>query len=114
MLADEGLAPDAFEINVAASRNDPTAVRSLRRARKVAFLPAGTPPGHRRCRLEGDTTMSDDNPKSGGQEARLISLSEADEVRDWATTFGVTQSALRKAARKVGNNAEDVERELKA
>lgn len=56
--------------------------------------------------------MSDDKSKSGGQDRKLISLSEDYEIRDWAAKFGVTPSALRKAVRKVGDHAEDVEREL--
>lgn len=58
--------------------------------------------------------MSDDKSKSGDQDRELISLTEEYEVRDWAKKFGVTQAALRKAVRKVGNKADDVERELKA
>jgi len=58
--------------------------------------------------------VSDDKSKSGDQDRELISLTEEYEVRDWAKKFGVTQAALRKAVRKVGNKADDVERELKA
>ncbi|QCQ98014.1 DUF3606 domain-containing protein [Brevundimonas sp. SGAir0440] len=58
--------------------------------------------------------MSDDKSKSGDQDRELISLTEEYEVQDWAKKFGVTQAALRKAVRKVGNKADDVERELKA
>ena len=58
--------------------------------------------------------MSDDKSKSGDQDRELISLTEEYEVQDWAKKFGVTQAALRKAVRKVGNEADDVERELKA
>lgn len=56
--------------------------------------------------------MSDDKSKSGGQDRKLISLSEDYEVRDWAEKFGVNEDALRAAVTKVGNRAEDVEREL--
>lgn len=58
--------------------------------------------------------MSDDKSKSGDQDRELISLTEEYEVQDWAKKFGVTQAALRKAVRKVGNKVDDVERELKA
>ena len=58
--------------------------------------------------------MTDDKTKPGGQDRKLISLDEECEVRDWAKKFGVTQAALRKAVRKVGHQAEDVEKELKA
>ena len=56
--------------------------------------------------------MSDDKTKPGGQDRKLISLSEDYEVRDWAQKFGVTQHALRDAVGRVGNRAEDVQREL--
>jgi len=56
--------------------------------------------------------MSDDTSKTGGQDRKLISLSEDYEVRDWAEKYGVTEDALRAAVAKVGNRAEDVEREL--
>jgi len=56
--------------------------------------------------------MSDDKSKSGGLDRQLISLSEDYEVRDWAAKFGVSESALRTAVGRVGNRAEDVEREL--
>jgi len=56
--------------------------------------------------------MSDDKSKPGGQDRTLISLSEDYEVRDWAVKFGVSETALRTAVNRVGNRAEDVEREL--
>ena len=56
--------------------------------------------------------MSDDKTRSGGQDRKLISLSEDYEVRDWAAKFGVTEQALRDAVGRVGNEAEVVEREL--
>lgn len=56
--------------------------------------------------------MSDDKTKPGGQDRELISLSEDYEVRDWADKFGVTEQALRDAVARVGNRAEDVQREL--
>jgi len=58
--------------------------------------------------------MSDDKTKAGGQDRKLISLTEDYEVRDWSSKFGVTESALRQAVAKVGNRAEDVQRELQA
>ncbi len=57
--------------------------------------------------------MSDDRTKAGGQDRTRISLSEAYEVRDWAKKFGVTEDELRAAVRRVGNEAKDVERELR-
>ena len=56
--------------------------------------------------------MSDDKSKPGGQDRQLISVSEDYEVRDWAKKFGVTEKALRDAVARVGNRAEDVQREL--
>lgn len=56
--------------------------------------------------------MSDDRTKPGGQDRDLISLDEDYEVRDWAAKFGVSEKALRDAVARVGNRAEDVQREL--
>lgn len=56
--------------------------------------------------------MSDDRSKSGGQDRQRISLSEDYEVRDWAARFGVTEKALRDAVARVGDGADDVQREL--
>jgi len=56
--------------------------------------------------------MSDDKSKAGGQDRKLISLQEDYEVRDWAARFGVTEKALRDAVGRVGNRAEDVQKEL--
>lgn len=56
--------------------------------------------------------MSDDKSKSGGQDRQRISLSEDYEVRGWAAKFGVTEDALRRAVERVGDRAEDVQREL--
>jgi hypothetical protein len=57
--------------------------------------------------------MSDDKTKSGGQDRARISLSEDYEVRDWAKKFGVSEDELRASVGRVGNQAEDVERDLK-
>jgi hypothetical protein len=57
--------------------------------------------------------MTDDKNKPGGQDRTRISLSEDYEVRDWSQKFGVTEDRLRAAVAKVGNQAEDVERELR-
>lgn len=56
--------------------------------------------------------MSDDKSQTGGQDRKLISLSEDYEVRDWAKKFGVTEDGLRAAVARVGNRSEDVRREL--
>ena len=57
--------------------------------------------------------MTDDKSKPGGQDRTRISLSEDYEVRDWSQKFGVSEERLRSAVAKVGNTAEDVERELR-
>lgn len=62
--------------------------------------------------LREDLGMTDDKSKSGGEDRRRISLSEDYEVRDWAAKFGVTPDALRRAVERVGDRAEDVQREL--
>lgn len=57
--------------------------------------------------------MSDDKSKSGGQDRKLISLSEDYEVRDWSKKFGVTPDELKAAVKAVGNDAAAVEAHLK-
>ena len=57
--------------------------------------------------------MSDDKSETGNPDRQRISLSEDYEVRDWAEKFGVSEDRLRKAVEKVGNQADDVERELR-
>ena len=47
--------------------------------------------------------MSDDKSNPGGQNRKLISLSEDYEVRDWAKKFGGTTEELTAAVKKVGN-----------
>lgn len=58
--------------------------------------------------------MSDDKTQIGNPDRQRISLSENYEVRDWAEKFGVTEEELRRAVEKVGNQASDVEEELRA
>lgn len=57
--------------------------------------------------------MSDGKSKTGGQDRKRINLSEDYEVRDWTKKFGVSEARLRDAVAKVGNFADDVERELR-
>lgn len=57
--------------------------------------------------------MSDDKTNTGNPDRQRISLSEDYEVRDWAQKFGVSEDRLRAAVEKVGNMADDVERELR-
>jgi hypothetical protein len=58
--------------------------------------------------------VTDDKSKSGGQDRTRISLGEPYEVRDWSEKFGVSEDRLRAAVAKVGNMADDVERELRS
>jgi hypothetical protein len=58
--------------------------------------------------------VSDDKSKPGGQDRSRISLSEDYEVRDWCEKFGVSEERLRAVVAKVGNMAEDVERDLRS
>jgi hypothetical protein len=60
-----------------------------------------------------ESVMSDDKSKLGDGDRRRISLSEEYEVRDWAEKFGVSQDELRASVRRVGNMADDVERDLR-
>lgn len=57
--------------------------------------------------------MSDDKNKTGGEDRKRVSLQEDYEVRDWSQKFGVSEDRLRAAVSKVGDIAEDVERELR-
>lgn len=57
--------------------------------------------------------MSDDKNMTGGQDRKRISLEQDYEVRDWSDRFGVSEARLREAVGKVGNMADDVERELR-
>ena len=57
--------------------------------------------------------MPDNKSNSGGQDRKLISLTEDYEVRDWSKKFGVTPDELRKAVEAVGNEAANVESYLK-
>lgn len=61
----------------------------------------------------GGFAMSDDKNQTGGQDRQRISLSEDYEIRDWSEKFGVSEERLRAAVGKVGNMADDVERELR-
>jgi len=56
--------------------------------------------------------MSDDKTKTG-QDRKLISLTQAYEVRDWCKSLGCTEAQLRKAVEEVGDSAEKVRTWLK-
>jgi hypothetical protein len=57
--------------------------------------------------------MSDDKSKVGDGDRQRISLNEDYEVRDWADKFGVSQEELRASVGRVGNMADDVEKDLR-
>jgi hypothetical protein len=61
-----------------------------------------------------EPTMADNKSKSGGEDRKLISLSQDYEVRDWSKKFGVTPDELKAAVKAVGNDAAAVEAHLKA
>lgn len=55
--------------------------------------------------------MSDDKNTSGGRDRTRISLSEDFEVHDWSEKFGVTEDHPCADLARVGDQADDVERE---
>jgi len=57
--------------------------------------------------------MADDKTKTGKADRDRINTSEDYEVRDWSKKFGVSKDQLKKAVKKVGPMAKDVEAELK-
>jgi len=58
--------------------------------------------------------MSDDKSQSQGQDRKRINVNQDYELRDWSRKFGVTPEQLKRAVAKVGDRADDVERELKS
>lgn len=60
----------------------------------------------------GEVTMSDDPNKTGAPDRQRINLGQDYEVRDWAEKFGISQDELRRVVERVGNQADDVAREL--
>lgn len=57
--------------------------------------------------------MADDKTQVGGQDRKRINVNEDYELQDWSRKFGVSKDELKRAVAKVGDRAEDVERELK-
>lgn len=57
--------------------------------------------------------MADDKTKVGGQDRQRINVNEDYELQDWSKKFGVSKDELKRAVAKVGDRADDVERELK-
>jgi hypothetical protein len=58
--------------------------------------------------------MSDDKSKRQPQDRQRINVHEDYELRHWSEKFHVTPEELKKAVGKVGQMADDVERELSA
>ncbi|MGQ2992787.1 DUF3606 domain-containing protein [Variovorax sp.] len=53
-----------------------------------------------------------DDPKKTGLDRKLISLSEAHEIRSWTESLGCSETQLRDAVKAVGNSAEEVRKYL--
>ena len=53
--------------------------------------------------------MADDKKKTGKSDRSRINLEEDYEVADWSKKFEVSAEELKKAVKKVGSNASDVE-----
>jgi hypothetical protein len=64
--------------------------------------------------VEKEQAMSDDKGQSQGQDRQRINVNQDYELRDWSRKFGVTPEQLKRAVAKVGDRADDVERELKS
>jgi hypothetical protein len=64
--------------------------------------------------VEKEQAMSDDKSQSQGQDRQRINVNQDYELRDWSRKFGVTPEQLKRAVAKVGDRADDVERELKS
>lgn len=57
--------------------------------------------------------MSDDKTNRGPADASRININEDYEVRYWTKEFGVSESALREAVKRVGVMKKDVSEELR-
>lgn len=53
-----------------------------------------------------------DSPEKTAEDARLISLEQDHEIRDWTRSFGCTEAELRAAVQAVGHSAAQVRRYL--
>jgi hypothetical protein len=56
--------------------------------------------------------MADDKTKVSGPDRERINSTEVSEVRDWATSLGVTPNALRRALAAVGDDVAAVRKHL--
>ena len=57
--------------------------------------------------------MSDNKKNIGNPDRSRINVNESYELNDWSRKFGVTPEQLKKAVKKVGSIASDVEAYLK-
>ena len=57
--------------------------------------------------------MSDDKTNRGPADANRININEDYEVRYWTREFGVSESVLREAVKRVGVMKNDVSEELR-
>jgi len=58
--------------------------------------------------------MADDRTKVGGRDRQRINIHEGYELAHWSKRFSVSKETLKRAVAKVGDRAEDVEKELKS
>lgn len=58
--------------------------------------------------------MADNKKKSGKTDNERINLSEDYEIQYWSDKFGVKSEKLKKAVKKVGDRAIDVENFLRS
>jgi hypothetical protein len=56
--------------------------------------------------------MSDNLKDRGPRDRARVDVNESWELRYWSEKFGVSQDTLKGVVKKVGDRAEDVEREL--
>ena len=56
--------------------------------------------------------MADDKSKPGRPDRDRINVNEEYEVRDWATSFGVSPEELKRAVAQVGDRADAVRQHL--
>ena len=58
--------------------------------------------------------MADDKSNTGAPDRDLINMEQDYEVRHWAETLGVDESALRDAVKAVGNSVSRVREHIAA
>ena len=58
--------------------------------------------------------MSDNKANRGAPDRDRIDIHDADEVRNWTKSLGVTKEELQKAVQAVGDRAEKVREHLRS